>query len=235
MAPASRPRRPRSRTAMRSASSPTSVAELYFLDAARHDDQGERHARARGRRPLHLLPRARGEFQTQPVEFTGEHWYYKRNDWPYAGTVAHYLIVPLRHVVAFDELPDEAGAELWAIKRAPEGAAGAAGDRHGRAQRRHAPQRRQRRPPARALRRARSATRRRRSASGSAREVRGIRLLALLLDAREHRVEVAEQRLVVLRDAVRLLLEAVRAAPRARPRPPTRRRARSTGATRRRR
>jgi len=25
--------------------------------------------------------------------------------------------VPLRHVVAFDELPDEAGAELWAIKR----------------------------------------------------------------------------------------------------------------------
>ena len=24
----------------------------------------------------------------------------------------------MRHVVAFDELPDEAGAELWAIKRA---------------------------------------------------------------------------------------------------------------------
>ena len=25
--------------------------------------------------------------------------------------------MPRRHVVAFDELPDEAGAELWAIKR----------------------------------------------------------------------------------------------------------------------
>ena len=47
----------------------------------------------------------------------GEHWYVKHNDFPYAGTVAHYLIVPVRHVVAFDELPDAAGAELWAIKR----------------------------------------------------------------------------------------------------------------------
>jgi diadenosine tetraphosphate (Ap4A) HIT family hydrolase len=57
------------------------------------------------------------EHAEQPIEHRGEHWYVTRNRFPYAGTVAHFLIVPFRHVTAFDELPDEAGAELWAIKR----------------------------------------------------------------------------------------------------------------------
>jgi diadenosine tetraphosphate (Ap4A) HIT family hydrolase len=52
-----------------------------------------------------------------PVERSGEHWYVKKNDFPYAGTAAHYLIVPHRHVTSFDELPDAAGAELWAHRR----------------------------------------------------------------------------------------------------------------------
>jgi ATP adenylyltransferase len=57
------------------------------------------------------------EHHREPVEFSGEHWYVTRNDYPYRGTRAHYLIVPHRHVRSFDELPDEAGAELWAIRR----------------------------------------------------------------------------------------------------------------------
>jgi diadenosine tetraphosphate (Ap4A) HIT family hydrolase len=93
------------------------VAELYYLDAARHDDQAERMRAHEAAGRCIFCPEHVAQFQSQPVEFTGEHWYVKRNDWPYAGTAAHYLIVPLRHVVAFDELPDEAGAELWAIKR----------------------------------------------------------------------------------------------------------------------
>ncbi len=40
-----------------------------------------------------------------------------RNAFPYAGTEHHYLLVAQRHVTAFDELPDAAGAELWALKR----------------------------------------------------------------------------------------------------------------------
>jgi ATP adenylyltransferase len=94
-----------------------SVPELYFLDAARHDDQSDRMREHEAAGRCIFCPEHVATFQTNPIEFTGEHWYYKRNDWPYAGTVAHYLIVPIRHVVAFDELPDEAGAELWAIKR----------------------------------------------------------------------------------------------------------------------
>ncbi|MHB8532499.1 MAG: HIT family protein [Solirubrobacteraceae bacterium] len=56
-------------------------------------------------------------YQRQPVEHEGEHWYVTRNGFPYEGTAGHYLIVSRRHVVAFEELPDEAGAELWAIRR----------------------------------------------------------------------------------------------------------------------
>jgi diadenosine tetraphosphate (Ap4A) HIT family hydrolase len=53
----------------------------------------------------------------EPVESVHQHWYVAKNDFPYAGTAAHYLIVPIEHVTAFDELPDDAGAELWAIRR----------------------------------------------------------------------------------------------------------------------
>ena len=49
---------------------------------------------------------------------SGEHWYVTENDYPYAGTTRP---LPDRSARAtcpsFDELPDEAGAELWALKR----------------------------------------------------------------------------------------------------------------------
>ncbi|HEV2999702.1 MAG TPA: HIT family protein [Solirubrobacteraceae bacterium] len=83
---------------------------LYDLSAARSDEQRERMERLERERVCVLCAR-------EPVEIAGEHWYVRENDFPYAGTIAHYLIVPYAHVSAFDELPDEAGAELWALKR----------------------------------------------------------------------------------------------------------------------
>jgi ATP adenylyltransferase len=56
-------------------------------------------------------------YHREPIEFSGEHWYVTKNDYPYSGARAHYLIVPHLHVRAFEELPDAAGAELWALKR----------------------------------------------------------------------------------------------------------------------
>jgi ATP adenylyltransferase len=64
-----------------------------------------------------FCPEHVAEHHGEPIEYTGEHWYVTRNAFPYPGTAAHYLIVPHQHVSSFDELPDEAGAELWAIKR----------------------------------------------------------------------------------------------------------------------
>ena len=83
---------------------------LYHLPAARSDDQ---------RRRMEQLEAENVCVLCEPHDslLTGEHWYVFENDFPYEGTTAHYLIVPHDHVASFDELPDEAGAELWALKR----------------------------------------------------------------------------------------------------------------------
>jgi ATP adenylyltransferase len=87
---------------------------LYDLSAARSEDQ---------RRYMDELEASGicifcSEEHRAPVELSGKHWYVVENDYPYAGTRAHYLIVPYAHVSSFDELPDDAGADLWALKRA---------------------------------------------------------------------------------------------------------------------
>jgi diadenosine tetraphosphate (Ap4A) HIT family hydrolase len=64
-----------------------------------------------------FCPQHVGEHHAHPIEWTGDHWYVTRNAYPYPGTLAHFLLVPHRHVCSFDELPDAAGAELWAVKR----------------------------------------------------------------------------------------------------------------------
>src|SRR3954471_2515125 len=86
---------------------------LYDLSAARSDDQRRYmdHLEAEG------ICIFCSEEHRSPVELSGAHWYVVKNDYPYEGTSAHYLIVPHAHVSSFDELPDEAGADLWALKR----------------------------------------------------------------------------------------------------------------------
>jgi ATP adenylyltransferase len=90
---------------------------LYFLDAARTEDQRAHMEDLEARRICVFCPEHVAEYHREPVEWSGEFFYVTKNDYPYAGAVAHYLIVPHRHVTSFDELPDAAGAELWAIKR----------------------------------------------------------------------------------------------------------------------
>jgi ATP adenylyltransferase len=90
---------------------------LYDLDAARSDEQRRYMEELEAAGVCIFCPEHVETHHGQPVEHSGEHWYVTRNAFPYPGTVAHYLIVPHRHVSSFDELPDEAGAELWAIKR----------------------------------------------------------------------------------------------------------------------
>jgi ATP adenylyltransferase len=90
---------------------------LYHLPAARSEEQRAYMESLEAAGVCVFCPEHFEAHHREPVEFSGEHWYVTKNDYPYAGTAAHYLIVPHRHVTSFDELPDEAGAELWAIKR----------------------------------------------------------------------------------------------------------------------
>lgn len=90
---------------------------LYHFDAARSSEQRE-YMEQLERDGICIFCREHvATHHAEDVEFTGEHWFVTKNAWPYAGTVAHYLIIANRHVRSFDELPDDAGAELWAIKR----------------------------------------------------------------------------------------------------------------------
>jgi ATP adenylyltransferase len=90
---------------------------LYYLDAARTEDQRAYMEDLEARRICVFCPEHVAEYHREPVEWSGEFFYVTKNDYPYAGAAAHYLIVPHRHVTSFDELPDAAGVELWAIKR----------------------------------------------------------------------------------------------------------------------
>jgi ATP adenylyltransferase len=96
---------------------PEPTTALYFLDAARTPEQRAYMEELGAAGICVFCPEHVAAHHRAPVEFSGEHWYVTRNDYPYAGTAAHYLIVPHRHVTSFEELPDAAGAELWAIKR----------------------------------------------------------------------------------------------------------------------
>ncbi len=94
-----------------------STDPLYHLPAARSAEQLRYMEELEASGVCIFCPEHVERYHREPIEHRGEHWYVTRNDYPYAGTVAHYLIVPHRHVSSFDELPDEAGAELWAIRR----------------------------------------------------------------------------------------------------------------------
>jgi ATP adenylyltransferase len=96
----------------------TGPEALYFLDAARTADQRAYMASLEAAGICIFCPEHVAEHQAHPVEATGEFWYITKNAYPYEGTVAHYLIVPLAHVRSFDELPAAAGAELWSWQRA---------------------------------------------------------------------------------------------------------------------
>ena len=94
-----------------------SADALYDLDAARSDEQRRYMEELEAAGVCIFCPEHVAHYHPEPVEHSGRHWYVTRNAYPYAGTTAHYLIVPRAHVASFDELPDEAGAELWAMKR----------------------------------------------------------------------------------------------------------------------
>jgi ATP adenylyltransferase len=91
--------------------------DLYHLAAARSEEQRRHMQDLAAAGVCVFCPEHFAAYHREPVELSGEHWYVTENDYPYPGTRAHYLIVPHLHVSAFEELPDAAGAELWALKR----------------------------------------------------------------------------------------------------------------------
>src|ERR1700691_1780353 len=90
---------------------------LYHLPAARGEEQLRHMEELQAAGVCVFCPEHFAVYHREAVELSGEHWYVTRNDYPYGGTRAHYLIVPHVHVRGFEELPDAAGSGLWALKR----------------------------------------------------------------------------------------------------------------------
>jgi ATP adenylyltransferase len=95
----------------------TGADALYHLEAARSEEQRRYMEKLEDEGICVFCPAHFETHHREPVELAGEHWYVTKNDYPYTGTRAHYLIVPHVHVSSFEDLPDEAGAELWALRR----------------------------------------------------------------------------------------------------------------------
>ena len=143
----------------RSSSAPmsarTEIESLYHLPAARGEEQRRYMEELEAAGICVFCPEHFAAYHREPVELSGEHWYVTRNDYPYAGTRAHYLIVPHLHVRAFEELAGCGGrGAVVAQAQAESAAASRSAVATGRAQRGHALQRGQRRAPSCSFRRA---------------------------------------------------------------------------------
>jgi len=90
---------------------------LYNLAAAREAEQRAYMEELEAAGICVFCPEHAERYHREPIERSGEHWYVTKNDYPYEGSLAHYLIVARRHVLSFEELPDAAGAELWELRR----------------------------------------------------------------------------------------------------------------------
>jgi len=76
------------------------MAEMRF-DTTRSDEQRRRMQKCKDEGMCYLCERiARKEH----IVKQNRHWYIIKNDFPYEGTVHHYLIIPKRHIVNLDDL-----------------------------------------------------------------------------------------------------------------------------------
>jgi ATP adenylyltransferase len=50
-----------------------------------------------------------------PSIYIGNHWFVKKNDYPYEGAVHHYLVVPKEHIKRLPDISPAAWMELWDI------------------------------------------------------------------------------------------------------------------------
>jgi ATP adenylyltransferase len=86
---------------------------FYHLGNARHSEQREKMERLEA---AEICMFCAGP-PAAPVKVASQHWEVLHNEFPYAGTRLHLLIVPRRHVTDLLDLHDEELAEFWQVAR----------------------------------------------------------------------------------------------------------------------
>jgi ATP adenylyltransferase len=78
----------------------------------REKDQLERMHRLQKEKRCFFCDENYTHIGASPAVYTSKLWYIKKNDYPYKGSVHHYLIVPKNHIQTISEFPSASWKEL---------------------------------------------------------------------------------------------------------------------------
>lgn len=81
-------------------------------DNARHSEQLERMRRLAKGIGCFFCKKNYLKVGASPAIYQGQHWYIKKNDYPYEGSIHHYLIVNKKHLNKITEISPAAWKEL---------------------------------------------------------------------------------------------------------------------------
>ncbi|MFI7585503.1 HIT family protein [Spongisporangium articulatum] len=90
---------------------------LYFVGNARHAEQAERMRALEAAGVCLFCPEQLDAEPAAGLVASTDEWTVRRNDFPYAGTKLHLLVVPRRHVTDLVDLPDAVLAQFWPLVR----------------------------------------------------------------------------------------------------------------------
>lgn len=84
----------------------------YNFEVARHRAQLEQMKDLSRRGVCAFCYEHIGIEQREPIEIETEHWVVKKNDYPYAGSSLHLMMIPKAHVRTFGDLNQAARADF---------------------------------------------------------------------------------------------------------------------------
>jgi ATP adenylyltransferase len=93
------------------------MGDLYFLNNARTKNQYEEMVRLEAEGVCIFCPEHVERRGGKEVFLQNDTWWLMQNDYPYAGTRRHMLLVPKQHVVSMTELSPESQQGFWDILR----------------------------------------------------------------------------------------------------------------------
>ena len=86
---------------------------LYCFENARTPEQLAEMKQLEDAGTCIFCPDVLANHPRQRILYATEHWNVTPNEWPYAGTSLHLLLVPRQHVTDMLELPPEARNDFW--------------------------------------------------------------------------------------------------------------------------
>lgn len=95
----------------------TEKRKILNLHHARRDDQRRKMEELLARGLCPFCPKHLEEYHDNPIEVWGKYWVITKNDYPYAGTKLHYLLIFRKHITRPEEISVVAMKEMLVMLR----------------------------------------------------------------------------------------------------------------------